>query len=476
MPLLLEGGNGLQNGPNAVTGLASLKTGACPRGSSKLCAWFKSREDQWESQSFSLAESNRGKNAGNHRIAEDLSLQYHLRETCLLGPSSEPSLLNLKGAVSGMTSAVKQIQLERLLIVYRRVEEVLYGSVYPLQVNASEAPVEIPLGKWKSPFIVSKQVGEHEIVYGSVLHHMHEAARPIFRIGALQNELAKSLPSEIRASMVVSRSGNEVTYTSPEGGFPPLFIYQQDEIIKDAVLLSVSHVRTLMEILGGKGNRIMSTYDYEGNPTTGVSMQQLCHALSHHRNCVVSGGFICDIFSGQDTRGLPDMFGTKIKVEELMRKVIEFLEGITINDFVGVLRGKLQALNIDSKPRDVIFVHQNVYALTEVVRYRLAESSFLPFRNYLFSQLTADESRELVAAGKKSAVRLERRFNLPRFKVGSDLDAKVIETSITINEKQEKFELSQQDFFEKLTATCGNESMISVERLRQRIESLSEPG
>ena len=46
--------------------------------------------------------------------------------------------------------------------------------------------------------------------------------------------------------------------------------------------------------------------------------------------------------------------------------------------------------------------------------------------------------------------------------------------NITINEKQEKFEFSQQEFFEKLTATCGKESLIPMERLRQRIETLSE--
>ena len=77
---------------------------------------------------------------------------------------------------------MEKLNWERLLVIYQRVEEVLYGSVYPLRVDASEASGKIPLGKWESPFIVSKQLGEHEVVYGSVLHHMHEAARPIFRM------------------------------------------------------------------------------------------------------------------------------------------------------------------------------------------------------------------------------------------------------------------------------------------------------
>ena len=350
----------------------------------------------------------------------------------------------------------------------------LYGSVYILQVDASESTEEIPLGKWESPFVVSKQLGEHEVVYGSILHHMHEAARPILRMGTLQQQLAQSLPSEIRASMVESRSGNARTLTSPTSEFPALFLYRQDEIIKDAVLLSALSVRTLLEIFSGKGNRTVPTYDYEGNPTNGVSMQQLFHALCHHRYCVVSQGFIHDIFSGDDTRGLPDMFGTKLKVEELLAEVIGFLEGITVNDFVGMLRSRLKGLTINSKTRDIIFVHQNVYALTDLIRYRLEDTRFTPFVNYLFSRFTADESRKIEVSKGKATIHLERRCNAPRFKVGPVLEAKVIEMYVTINEKQEKFEFSQQELFEKLVATCGKESLIPMERLRQGIETLSE--
>ena len=375
-----------------------------------------------------------------------------------------------------MTSAGDGAQLKRLLVVYKRVENVLYGSVYPLRVDASQATGEIPLGKWESPFIVSRQFGQHEIVFGSIPHHMQEAAKPIFKMEGLQEELAKSLPSEIRASMIESRSGNQVTLTSPAGEFPALFLYQQDEIIKDAVLLSASPVRTLLEIFSGKGNRLVPTYDYEGNPTNGVLMQQLFHALSHHRYCVVSQGFIHDVFSGEDTRGLPDMFGTSIKVEELLNVVIDFLEGITVKDFVGMLRARLERLTIDSKPRDIIFAHQNVYALVEVVRCRLGDVRFSPFFSYLFSRFTEDENRKVAAAKGRSAVRLERRFNPPRFNLGPDLDAKTIEMHITINENQEKFEFSQWEFFEKLTSTCGDETIIPIERLRERIDNLGEPG
>ena len=104
------------------------------------------------------------------------------------------------------------------------------------------------------------------------------------------------------------------------------------------------------------------------------------------------------------------MFGTKLKVEELLAEVIGFLEGITVNDFVGMLRSRLKGLTINSKTRDIIFVHQNVYALTDLIRYRLEDTRFTPFVNYLFSRFTADESRKIEASKGKSTIHLERRF------------------------------------------------------------------
>lgn len=375
-----------------------------------------------------------------------------------------------------MTSAGEDTQLERLFAVYQRVGEVLYSSVYPLRVDTAQLTGEIQLGRWESPFVVSKQLGEHEIIYGSVLHHMHEGVRPIVQMEAHQRDLANSLSPQIRASMVATRSGNQVTYTSPTVEFPPRLLHRQDEIIKDTVLLSALPMRTLLEIFSGKGNRIVPTYDYEGNPTSGVRLQRLFHALGHHRYCVVSGEFVHDIFSDEDTPGLPNLFGTKIKVEELLDAVFGFLEGITVDDLVGMLRGRLEKLTVDSAPRDIIFAHQNIYALAELVGARLGDEAFSPFVNYLFSRFTVDESRQIEAAGSETAVTQEQRFTAPRFKLGPDLAAKVIEMSITINDKQEQFEFSMQEFFAKMTATCGKEPIIPVERLRQRVEDLSYSG
>ena len=353
----------------------------------------------------------------------------------------------------------------------------MYGSVYPLRVDAS-CKGEVPLGKWKSPFVVWRQLGRQKIVYGSISHLMYEAARPFFQMSVRQEKSRVSLPTEIREAMVDTRSGEVITSSLPSGDFPPAFIYEQDEIMRDALLLAAPHVRTLIEIFSGKGNRIVPTYDYDGNQTGGVSMQRLFSTLSHHRYCVVSGGFLHDIFSDQDTPGLPDEFGTKIEQVELIDAVFEFLDGITVNDFVGMLRGRLEHLTVDSKARDIIFAHQNVVALDNVVEDRLSDASFQPFLNFLFRGLTANEDAMLAEAASRgeTEVRLTRVFPTPSFQISDDLSSKVIRMHITINGKAEKFEFEQQEFFGKLTATCGTEPLLTQERLGRRFAELSQVG
>ena len=366
--------------------------------------------------------------------------------------------------------------MERLFTVYKLAGNVLYGSMYPLQIEDSQAPKIVPLGQWESPFIVSVQLGEREVTPGSIPYHMHEALRPLLRTKALRDGLTGTLPSHVRESIVESRSGNTITYTSD--AFSPAFIYRQDETVRDGVLLSALSTRTLMDIFSGKGNRLIPAYDYDGNRIDGVLMQRLFNALSHHRYCAVSNGFICDIFSDQDVEGLPDMFGVKIKAEELATETVRYLEELTINDFVGMLRGRLERLTVDSKTRDKIFVHQNICALTDIVAYRIPDPQFAPFLDFVLEPAALSRADELLKATADRPVESELRFFRPRFKLGSDLGAKIIEMHVTFSERPEEsemYEFSQQVFFEKLTDVCGHQAIIPIQELVQQIENLTQP-
>ena len=320
----------------------------------------------------------------------------------------------------------------RLFTVYRRVEPYLYGAVSIVEPEAFARGGTIPLD-WSYPYVVSKQLEDKEIVYGSIVHLIGEVAKPIFRMNHRIDSLAERLPEETRASAQVTRTHNAIIYQLPGPGFPEWFLHQWEELGKEGLLLSGLHLRTLLEILsGGKGTSI-GLYDYEDNLIKAISLNELFNTLMHHRYCVISGEYVHDIFSGDSNLESPRLFGSKVKVAELFTTILSYLSRITVKDFVGVLRGRLESLTINSEPRDIIFAVQNVHSLAEIVGDRIADGRFSKVQDLLFRDLTAEEKRRVEEARRESkTIQLARRFRKPSFGIDPELHEKRIAMAINI--------------------------------------------
>ena len=353
----------------------------------------------------------------------------------------------------------------RLFVVYQRAEPYLYGSISVVGPEAIAKGGTIPL-EWSYPYVVSKHLGDREIVYGSILHLIGEAAKPIFRMNHKIRALADSLPEEIRSSTQVYRKGNALIHASPSSEFPDWFLYRQEELMKEGLLLSGLHLRTLLEILSGRRNIPVPVYDYEGNPNGTVTLNELFHMLIHHRYCVVSGEYVHDIFSGRAQLESPRLFGSKVKSAELFNAMLSYISGIKVNDFVGVLRGRLKSLAVDSEPRDIMFAVQNVHSLAEIIGDRITDDRFPALRELLFREFTAEEKRKIEVARKQSkTIALVRRFGEPAFKIDPVLHEERIEMSININGKSESFKFDQEQFFGVLSQFFGEDPIVSWDKL-----------
>ena len=69
----------------------------------------------------------------------------------------------------------------RLFTIYTRAEPYLYGAISLVGAEAVAQGGTIPL-EWSYPYVISKQLEDREIVFGSILHLIGEAAKPIFRM------------------------------------------------------------------------------------------------------------------------------------------------------------------------------------------------------------------------------------------------------------------------------------------------------
>ena len=123
----------------------------------------------------------------------------------------------------------------RLFFVYQRVEPYLYGAISVVGPEAVAQRGIIPL-EWSYPYVVSKHLQDREIVYGSILHLIDDAAKPIFRMNHRLRALADSLPEEIRSSIRVSHTDNALIHES-SSEFPDWFLHQQEELTKEGAFV-----------------------------------------------------------------------------------------------------------------------------------------------------------------------------------------------------------------------------------------------
>ena len=117
-----------------------------------------------------------------------------------------------------------------------------------------------------------------------------------------------------------------------------------------------------------------------------------------------------------------------------------------------------------------MFMVQNVHALSQIIRERIGDTRFRIVQDVLFRELTADEKRQIEAAEGKHSVELVRRFSVPSFKIAEKLHEKRLTMGLTINDKQETFQLDQASFFNALTQAFGDDPILTLDKLVERYD------
>ena len=316
---------------------------------------------------------------------------------------------------------------------YKQQENLTYVNIQvvdPEDPNTSHLTI-IPAQN-KAVYISSRRLGDREVIYGSLLHAIDEAVRPIYRSRRLISDLSKCIPPDARLSAAAETpNSGALSYTIPSGDYADAILYRQEGILKDALLLSGIHVRTLLEDFSGRGNVLVPVYNYESEPAGCVLVAEVFNTLGHYRYCAISGEFVHDVFSRKGLLGPDELVGSKIKVQELFNAVFEFISKIRVRDFVGILRRRLENLSKKSDRKDAIFAVQNVDTIAQIIRERSTAGGDIPEFMQLLSKfpLTAREELAVERALRnartrgENSVKLVRKGNLPTFKIGQRLSA-----------------------------------------------------
>ncbi len=371
-------------------------------------------------------------------------------------------------------------QFEGLGTVYVRDGNVVRTGIFTMEYSVP--PEEIVLPDMKAIYVSSKTVAGLEVIYGSVLHAIDEAVRPIYRTKRL---LRKSHETNEQRGW---NTGNAIEYgknvksweLSP-GAYTDAVLHRQEEILKDALLLTGVHVRTLLEDFSGIGNVPVAVYDREDSAVGTVSLAAIFHTLAHYRYCVVSGAFVHDVFSRKGQLGIDQLVGSKLRTVEVFDAVFESISKIRVSDFVGLLWGRLESLSVNSARRDAIFAVQNVEAIARIVGERATADGEVPkFMQFLVSQMTTEQEGVIpdtefvnIPTGHWS-----RRTGIPSFQVGHTLRNKTIQVDLCFGEDGQRkvTNLRWDDFFRELVKAHGEEPLVLPGVLRSRFEAMDGLG
>ncbi|GEM_PF-5600129 len=328
----------------------------------------------------------------------------------------------------------------------------------------------------------SRFVEGRKVVYGSIPHTIDETARPIFRAQRLLRENHEAESRRRPSGRTLDLGGNSRSYELLPGDDTDAFLHMQEAVLKDALLLTGIHVRTLLEDFSGIGNLPIPVYDRRGDRVGDVSLARVFNTLSHYRYCVVSGPFVHDMFSKEAQLGPDDLSGTKMKTNEVGDAVLEFLSKIRVRDFVGVLRARLEKLTVRSSRREMMFLVQNVQALDRIVCDRSLSDDMPEFMQFLAER--AGVGKERVVPDKDfinlSSSNWLRRTGIPNFQIASVLSSKMIQMDLALSEDEigprRVAMFSWDEFFGRLIQAHGNEPLVLYGVLRLRVEALDNAG
>lgn len=349
---------------------------------------------------------------------------------------------------------------QRLHVLYQKSGPFLYGYIHVVRGSTDNQESSYP-------FIVSKHFQDREIVFGSMIALMHKIARLKFRFDERQRVTGESLPDAVKSSARVVKKHNKVVHEFPESEYLDTVLQEQEELLEETIMLILMNVRTLLEILSGKGDRRVGIYDYEGKAIGATSLREIGNLLVHHRYFVIRDEYIHDLFSGDAQLASQRRFGAKISVAELFEQVFNCLTGIRVRDFVGVLRSQLERLTIDTDMRDIVFLIQNVHSLWYIIQERITDSRFSEVMDLLFREVQERHIDRIIKNGGNATgvYNVEFTYTTPRFKIDQDLSARRIVMQLTVSGKSEEFKFGYEEFFNVLTKVYGDDSLLTLDQL-----------
>ena len=153
------------------------------------------------------------------------------------------------------------------------------------------------------------------------------------------------------------------------------------------IQLTSIHLRTLVDTFSVKFDKRIGLYEYENRLIDEVSIKDIYNILLHYRYFVVNQEYIIYLFSHKWSLDSEKFIGSKMKIYDFLKGVIDIIKGIPVRAYIGMLQSRQNQLSVGSTESDIIFVIQNVHSIGKIIRDRIQEDRISTLLRLIFSNV-----------------------------------------------------------------------------------------
>ena len=228
--------------------------------------------------------------------------------------------------------------------------------------------------KYTYPFVVGSPATTRQgpmDVFGSVIFLLEEIYRLCAEFKVTNKNWWESRESEADATVI---GASDRLYHS--------------HLMDFSILLAV-RARNVFHLFPKLKERRVELFSYSKSKVGEILLTDTFNLLIHSWYYHTDGEYFNDVLSDRPPKAArlsKRLMGRRVPFQGFVDEVTQAISDVTLKDLTGVLLQKLEGLSADSSEQDIVFAHQNVFSLSELLRLKLQDPDF-----EMLSQLVADE-------------------------------------------------------------------------------------
>ena len=261
----------------------------------------------------------------------------------------------------------------KINILYNRLESTLFGFIGLYESESVVRNDAQGFDRFTYPFAIGSFPSTKDgliHVYGSV----HFLLQEIHRLCREFHNANKSWwTSREAATELAAKHAADLLYNS--------------HLMDFSILLS-ARARNIFHLFKKLRKQTIQGFSYREAQAGEVPLIDIFDVLIHSRYYYFDGKYINDVLSDKPPRRTKDskkLMGRKILFQDFVDGVLQAISDVRTKDLTELLSFKLQELSADADEQDLIFLHQNVFSISELLKTKLRTPEFEPI-----SQLISD--------------------------------------------------------------------------------------